>query len=706
MPRTVRRRGSLARASGWCVPVAAVALFAACSANPPAQQGQAQPVAQKGTGENVVDQPAESAPLAQNPGETTPPEQAPAHEQPGQQKAPKKHPPNRLAKETSPYLLLHAHNPVDWYPWGQEAFDKAKKEKKLIFLSVGYSSCYWCHVMERESFMDDQIAAYLNKHFVCIKVDREERPDVDEIYMTALQTYFQLIMSRQGGGWPLSMFLTPDAKPIAGGTYFPPREKQGVSGFLDVVERVQGFWEKDPDTVASGADQLTTIVKAELRRKAALEVEPITADVLDELVDSLADDFDPDWGGFNYNEENFRIPKFPEPSNLFFLLDRAERKKDEVAEKMLALTLEKMAAGGIHDHVGGGFHRYSTDRFWRVPHFEKMLYDNGLLASVYARAWTQTQRDDFRAAAEGILTFVNREMTDKEGGFYSALDAETDAEEGAFYVWETAELKNELEGAFALFAAAYGVDPENPNFEEKHLLLLKKPLADVAQEQDLSLDDLQAKLAESRKKLLTVRGKRDRPLTDTKVLASWNGLMIRGFADCGRIFQEPRHIETATRAADFVLAKLRTPDGRLLRTYTSGQAKLNAYLDDYAFLADGLIALHQATGDERWLNAANELTQKQIELFWDDEGGGFFFTSSDHEALIARSKGPVDGALPAGNSVAVGNLVYLGPALAKPDYLDRADKTVQSLSAIIHRAPTALPMMLTLFAPILEERKP
>jgi hypothetical protein len=691
----------------------AVALFAACSANPPAQQGQSQGAAYEGTGQKAAaaaPKPAEESPVAQNVGEGTRAE-TPAKEQPGQekpagQKAPKKHPANRLAKETSPYLLLHAHNPVDWYPWGQEAFEKAQKDKKLIFLSIGYSSCYWCHVMERESFMDEEIADYLNKHYVCIKVDREERPDVDEIYMTALQTYLQLIGSRQGGGWPLSMFLTPDARPIAGGTYFPPREKQGMPGFIDVVQRVQEFWGKDPETVASGADQLTAVVKAELRRKATLEVEPLTADVLDELADALAEEFDPEYGGFRYHEEDFRVPKFPEPANLFFLLDRAERKKDEKAARMLALTLEKMAGGGIHDHLGGGFHRYSTDRFWRVPHFEKMLYDNGLLASVYARAWAQTNRDDFRRAAEGILTFVQREMTDKEGGFYSALDAETDAEEGAFYVWETAELKKELGTDFPFFAAAYGVDPENPNFEGKHILLLKKPLADVAKEQNLPPEDLQAKLAESREKLLAARGLRERPLTDTKVLASWNGLMIRGFADCGRIFEEPRHIETASRAADFALSKLRTPEGRLLRTYTAGEAKLNAYLDDYAFLADGLIALHQATGDERWLKAADDITQKQLELFWDEEGGGFFFTSSDHEALIARSKGPVDGALPAGNSVSVGNLIYLGKALSKQDYLARADKTVQSLSAIIHRAPTALPMLLALYAPILDERKP
>ncbi len=621
---------------------------------------------------------------------------------PGDEAPAKKKHTNRLAKETSPYLLLHAHNPVDWYPWGAEALERAKKENKLIFLSIGYSSCYWCHVMERESFMDEEIAALMSKNFVCIKVDREERPDVDEIYMTALQRYYQLVGSRRGGGWPLSMFLTPDAKPIAGGTYFPPREKNGQDGFLEVVGRVQGFWEKDPDAVAKSAGQLADIVKDDLRRRSALVAKPIEVGVLDELLNALEEDFDPAHGGFSYTEDNAQVPKFPEPSNLFYLLHHLERGDSAKARKMLVTSLEKMAAGGIHDHLGGGFHRYSTDRYWRVPHFEKMLYDNGQLASVYARGYALTKKEEFRQAAESIVGFVKREMTDKEGGFYAALDAETDAEEGRYYVWETAELKKLLGADFDTFAAAYGA-AAGPNWEERHVLLLPRPLAETAKELKLAPADLEKKLAGPRQKLLEARQKRLRPLTDTKILTGWNGLMIRGLADCGRILKRPDGIVMAKRAAEFVLANSKLSDGRLARTYTAGQARLSAYLEDYAFFVDGLIALHEATGETKWLDAAGELTAKQTELFWDEEGGGFFYTAKDHEALIARSKGPVDGAIPSPNSVATTNLVYLAKKQSKPEYLELARKTIQSHAAIIERAPAALPWMLTALEDVLEK---
>ena len=605
-----------------------------------------------------------------------------------QGKSKKKHV-NRLAKETSPYLLLHAHNPVDWYPWGAEALAKAKKEDKLIFISIGYSSCYWCHVMERESFTDEEIAQYLNQHYVCIKIDREERPDIDEIYMTALRIYNQMVGNPGRGGWPLSMFLTPDAKPLGGFTYMPPRadKKRGTdSGFIDVLKRVQNLWKDNPKGVQSNSDKITAAVKNALRSRALLTDTLPDAKHIADLQTELADDFDARYGGFGFNPRNDRQPKFPEPSNLEFLLDRMRRADDEQtrkqAEKMLVKTLDSMAEGGIWDHLGGGFHRYSTDRYWRIPHFEKMLYDNGQLASVYVEAFELTGREAYRDVVERLLLFVQSELTGKHGAFYSALDAETDAEEGLYYVWETDELKKHLdEDEYRLFADAYGVS-DGPNFEHRHTLLLPRPLAETAKNHGLSEGALKTKLRAARAKLMKVRNKRDRPLTDTKVLAAWNGLMIRGFADAGRVFKHKRYIQAAANAADFVLKELLTDKGRLLRTYAGGEAKLNGYLDDYAFFVNGLIALHRASGEKRWLITAGKITDKQIELFWDERDGGFFFTSSDHEALIARSKGPNDGARPSGNSVAAENLVYLGKTLKQPKYLEFAEKTIAARSGV------------------------
>ncbi len=605
---------------------------------------------------------------------------------------------NRLAKETSPYLLLHAHNPVDWYPWGAEALEKAKKDGKLIFLSIGYSSCYWCHVMERESFMDEEIAKQMNERFVCIKVDREERPDIDEIYMAALHVYNDLTGNPGAGGWPLSMFLTPEGKPVGGFTYLPPRadKKRGFStGFGDVLKSVDKVWTDKPDSVAKQADNITELVQRRLRQRPLLTEKP-EADDVRKLQAALAKDFDAAHGGFGFSEKNDRQPKFPEPSNLMFLLARARRAEDKAARddarRMLVKTLDSMAAGGIHDHVGGGFHRYSTDRYWRIPHFEKMLYDNGQLATVYAEAYALTGNDDYKLVTQRLLEFVLREMTGPHGAFYAALDAETEADEGAFYVWRTDELRAALGDDFPLFADAYGVG-EKPNFEGRHTLLLPRPLAETAARHKLSADELAAKLAPLRQKLLELRSKRPRPLTDTKVITSWNGLMIRGLADAGRILKEERYIAAAAKAADFVLAKLHTADGRMLRTYAGDKAKLNAYLDDYAFLADGLIALHRATGQKRWLETARKLTDKMIELHGDKRHGGFFFTSGDHESLIARSKGGSDGALPSGNSVAAGNLVYLAGALKEPKYLELAEKTITSRGSVLKTFPQAYPRM-------------
>ena len=615
-------------------------------------------------------------------------------------------PANRLAKETSPYLLLHAHNPVDWYPWGEEAFAKATKEGKVIFLSVGYSSCHWCHVMERESFMDEEIAAYLNEHFVCVKVDREERPDVDSIYMTAVQVYNQATGSGRGGGWPMSVFMTPEAKPFFGGTYFPARDgdRGAATGFLTLLQRTQQFWGENRENIEKDADTITQLVKRELDGRRPQAVGELDGKVFHEAFHVLEEQYDAEYGGFGFDPQNPFRPKFPEPSNLMFLIARLksgelDAEHQATAKRLLEGTLQRMAMGGIRDHLGGGFHRYSVDRFWRIPHFEKMLYDNGQLASVYSEAYLLTGREDFKRVVDEMLTFVMREMTDEQGGFYSALDAESEGEEGKFYRWEKEEVAKLLEAdEFKLFAKVYGLD-EEPNFEEEYYApQLAEPTAAVAESLKLSEADLEQKLVPIRAKLLAIRDKRQRPLTDTKILTSWNGLMIRGFADAGQGLQNDDYIQAASRAADFVLTKLRSEDGRLLRTYGAGEAKLNAYLDDYAFLIDGLISLHKATGDSKWLTAADELAAKQLELFWDDKNGGFFFTSGDHESLLARGRDPIDGVEPSGNSVSADNLVYLAKALDRDEYLDKAKQAIDSVSGLLSQAPSAVPRMAIAFA--------
>jgi uncharacterized protein YyaL (SSP411 family) len=619
---------------------------------------------------------------------------------------------NRLAKETSPYLLLHAHNPVDWYAWGDEALSKAKADNKLIFLSIGYSSCYWCHVMERESFMDEEVAEVLNEHFVCIKVDREERPDIDHVYMTALSA-----MGRRGG-WPLTMILTPDARPIIGGTYFPPRDKelelpggnasqgakQQVTGLLTLVKLVVNSWKKNPQEIRAYADQVAAAVKRGLRQRIAPQA-PVAADTTAKTIAALAEEFDSEYGGFGFSDANPRRPKFPEPSNLAFLLNCAEG-KDQQARRMLTVTLERMARGGIRDHLGGGFHRYSTDRYWRVPHFEKMLYDNAQLAGIYSSAYRLTGQAEFRHVAEEILAFVARELTSPEGAFYSALDAETDGDEGQFYVWTRDQIGTTLAPDEArLVGLVYGTSGE-PNFEARYVLEISRPLSEIAAaEKDLSVDALAARLEPIREKLLAARDKRKRPLTDSKILTAWNGLMIRGLADAGRLLEDERHVQAAARAADFILANLRAPSGRLQRSFAGAKAHLNAYLDDYAFLVDGLLALHEATGDARWLAAADDLTRTQIELFWDDEQGGFYFTSGDHEELLARSKDPVDSALPSGNAIAADNLVYLAQALKRPDDLGRAEKTIACFSALVNESPAAVPRMVLAWSALEAARK-
>ena len=614
------------------------------------------------------------------------------------------HPANRLAKETSPYLLMHAHNPVDWHPWSPEALEKATRENKVIFLSIGYSSCHWCHVMERESFMDEEIAAFLNKHFVCIKVDREERPDVDGIYMAAVQ------LTTGRGGWPMSVFMAPDARPFFGATYFPARDgdRPQMPGFLTVIQRIQTFWESQREDFNKQADQVTQAVKSHLDGRRPRSIEPLDHRLLDRVQATLSNDFDATYGGFSSRHEEPNAPKFPVPSNLLFLLYRMQQEgitdeQRQQARTMLVQSLNRMAMGGIRDHLAGGFHRYSVDRFWRIPHFEKMLYDNGQLATVYAEAFRLTGREDFRRVLDEMLQFVLREMTSPEGAFYSALDADSEGQEGKFYRWEKEHVAQLLTaGEFELFAEVYGLDQE-PNFEgEFYAPQLSVPLNELAANRGSTPVELDRQLQPLRAKLLAARDQRQRPLTDTKVLTGWNGLMIRGLSDAGRVFGDERYIDAARRAADFVLEKLRTSEGRLLRTYGQGKSQLNAYLDDYAFLIDGLLGLFRASGEARWLETADSLMQTQLKHFWDESNGGFFFTSDDHESLLARGKNPADSARPSGNSVSAQNLVFLASELNNPEYLAKAKATIQAVSGVLDASPDVAPRMVLALAATLQ----
>jgi uncharacterized protein len=573
--------------------------------------------------------------------------------------------PNRLAAESSPYLLLHAGNPVDWYAWGDEAFERAALEDKPIFLSVGYSTCYWCHVMERESFSDPEIAKQLNDAFVAIKLDREERPDLDEIYMNATQ------LLTESGGWPNSVFLTPDGRPFFAGTYFPPDDRHGRPGFPRVLTAIREAWALRRSEVLQQAEALAEAI----RRQAAGGTAGGLPDpgLGDELEADLARRFDRRDGGFG------RAPKFPSPANLFFLLDRARAGHAE-ARDMLVVTLDRIARGGIQDQIGGGFHRYSTDARWLVPHFEKMLYDNASLAELYAEADALAPAEGFSRVCRATLDFVLREMTGPEGGFLSAIDAETDGHEGAYYTWTAADLDAALDPATrARLASLYGF-ASAPNFEsDRYVLHLPQPVDDA----------LLAEAAAGRATLLAVRSARKRPLTDDKVLTDWNGMMIGAMALAGRRLGEPRYREAAARAASFVLAQLRdAATGELRHVYRQGRAKVAGLLDDYAFLVAGLLRLHEATNEARWLDEALRLQAEQDRRLWDEAEGGYF-NAGDDPRLLVRSKSAHDGAVSSATGIAALNLIALGVLTKDPAHRARAEQLFRAVSEPLARWPQA-----------------
>ncbi len=564
---------------------------------------------------------------------------------------------NRLVQETSPYLLQHAHNPVDWYAWGEEAFERARQEDKPVLLSIGYSACHWCHVMEHESFENEEIAKLMNDNFVNIKVDREERPDLDQIYMNAVQ------MMTRHGGWPMTVFLTPEGVPFYGGTYFPPEDRYNMPGFPRVLLGVAETYRSRPDEVTETA----VSILAELRNmgQASESNETLNTEILDEAERRIARSYDPVYGGFG------NAPKFPAAMNLEFLLRQYYRTGRSETLSMIEHTCRKMAEGGMYDQLGGGFHRYSTDARWLAPHFEKMLYDNALLSRLYLHVYQQTKDEFYRRIAEETLDYVLREMTDERGGFYSTQDADSEGHEGKFFVWTVDEVKEILgEEDGALFCAYYDVT-EGGNFEGKNILHVSRSLEEVAKETKVTVERLQEALTRGRRELFEARERRIKPDRDEKVLTAWNGLMLASFAEAAAILERKDYRDAAEKNAQFVLENLRR-EGLLLRTYKDNQSKLNGYLDDYAFYIDGLVALYQATGRLRWLEEARTLSDQMIEEFWDNEDGGFFYTGKSHEELIVRSKDYFDNATPSGNSVAAEVLLHLASLTANEDYARKA----------------------------------
>jgi uncharacterized protein YyaL (SSP411 family) len=651
---------------------------------------------------------------------------------------------NRLADEKSPYLLQHARNPVDWYPWGEEAFEKARRENKPIFLSIGYSTCHWCHVMAHESFESENVAEVMNREFVNIKVDREERPDVDRVYMTFVQA------TTGHGGWPMSVWLTPELRPFVGGTYFPPEDRYGHPAFKKLLERIAAAWKQDRDKIENSGEQ---IVEA-LREAQAREPDTagsISAETFDSAFEQLDRMFDPVEGGFG------NAPKFPHPVTLNFLSryyarqrgiggtprNGAQTEHRRVADAtspsaldMILLTLRKMAAGGVHDHIGGGFHRYSVDRYWHVPHFEKMLYDQAQLAIAYLDACQITEDSEFASVARDILDYVLRDMTSPEGGFFSAEDADSPipvaavydrrasepedypgaedsgghrpslqkAAEGAFYVWTQGQIDVALGDASDTFNFHYGVQlhgnvPEGSDphdeFPEKNILIQRHTVSETAQHFSKTDSEIEKSLSQSRSILFDIRSKRPRPHLDDKILASWNGLMISAFARAAQVLDEPDYLQAAERAATFIRNELYDQSGKLLyRSFRHGRSNIEGFADDYAFVIQGLLDLYEASFDVSWLKFAVELQQTMDDLFCDKKNGGYFSSSGKDKTVFLRMKDDNDSAEPAPSSVAALNLLRLAQIRNEPKYRERAEKTISAFSATLSRFPSAMPQML------------
>jgi uncharacterized protein len=594
---------------------------------------------------------------------------------------------NRLIREKSPYLLQHAYNPVDWYAWGDEAFEKARREDKPIFLSIGYSTCHWCHVMEHESFEDAEVARLMNDAFVSIKVDREERPDLDNVYMTVCQ------MMTGGGGWPLNVILTPDRKPFYAGTYFPKESRFGRLGMMDLAPRIQQLWRTQREQVLQSAG------KVMLALRQVPDSSPGRApgrEVLDSAYQQLAERFDPARGGFS------TAPKFPTPHNMLFLLRYWKRTGNSQALEMVEKTLQAMRLGGIYDHVGFGFHRYSTDAEWLVPHFEKMLYDQAMLAMAYAEAFQATGKSEYANTASEIFAYVLCDMTAPNGGFYSAEDADSEGVEGKFYVWNTEEIDRALDSDEADLVKRVFNAKSSGKFEEEstgrltgsNILHLKSPRSTVASELKISSEELDQRLEDARKKLFDAREKRIHPHKDDKILTDWNGLMIAALSKGAQALDRPEYADAARKAADFILRTMRDPSGRLLHRFRDGEAALPAHVDDYSFLIWGLLDLYEASFDTHYLESALKLNDEFMAHFWDAGGGGFYFTADDAEELLVRKKEVYDGATPSGNSVAALNLLRLARITANPDLEHKAELVAQAFSGNIRQFPSAYTQML------------
>jgi len=595
---------------------------------------------------------------------------------------------NRLAREKSPYLLQHAHNPVDWFPWGDEAFETAAREDKPIFLSIGYSTCHWCHVMEKETFENEEAAQLMNDAFVSIKVDREERPDIDHLYMPVCN------LMTGSGGWPMSIVMTPDKRPFFAGTYIPRESRMGRLGMMDLVPRIKERWMSHREEVLGSAERVAVAL---VNLPEDVRGDRPDAEVARAAYDQLAQRFDSRRGGFG------SAPKFPTAHNLFFLLRYYRRTDEEHALEMVEKTLDELRKGGIYDHVGFGFHRYSTDENWFLPHFEKMLYDQAMLALAYTEAYQATGKELYARTVHEIFTYVLRDMSDPGGGFYSAEDADSEGVEGKFYVWTLSELREALGEEDSRFAARVFHTKSEGNYHDEatgrmsgaNILHLEKSTEEIAAEFGLPVDGFEARLDEILKRLCQHREHRVRPHRDDKILTDWNGLMIAAFARAAAVFDRPDYAAVAAQAADFIFTAMRGPDGRILHRYRDGEAAIPACVDDYAFLIWGLIDLYEATFDLRWLHDALALNQEFLDRFWDDKSGGFFFTPSDGERLLVRKKESYDGATPSGNSVAALNLLRLGRITADVNLEQKFDEIGRAFAGAIRQFPSAYTQFLT-----------